>query len=134
MGRRDRLPAGQPPRSSTTPWAGSDLKKRGRILDQADPKSGYKVFGGFGFMPDGLLSGWSPGHKATVSPEGVGRYMPAGADFLLQVHYHRDGKPEVDATQVGIYFAKTPIDKEHLDGRMVIAAAMRPDSSRSCPS
>lgn len=91
---------------------GFDLKKRARILDEADPRPGYKVFGGFGFTPDGMLSGWSPGHKATVSPEGVGRYLPAGADFVLQVHYHRNGKVETDSTQVGIYFAKTPIDKE----------------------
>ena len=91
---------------------GFDTKKRARIFDEADPRPGYKVFGGFGFLPDGLLSGWSPGHQATVSPEGVGRYMPAGADFLLQVHYHRSGKAESDATRVGIYFAKAPIDKE----------------------
>ncbi len=89
-----------------------DLKKRGRILDDADPKPGYKVFGGFGFLPDGGMSGWSPGHGATVSPEGVGRYLPAGADFILQVHYHRDGKAETDSTQVGLYFARKPIDKE----------------------
>jgi hypothetical protein len=89
-----------------------DTKKRGRILDAADPKLGYKVFGGFGFMPDGTLSGWSPGHKATVSPEGVGRYLPAGSDFILQVHYHRDGKTETDSSQIGIYFSKKPIDKE----------------------
>ncbi len=91
---------------------GFDTKKRARILDDADPKPGYKVFGGFGFMPDGMLSGWSPGHKATVSPEGVGRYLPAGSDFILQVHYHRNGKTETDSTQVGIYFARKPIDKE----------------------
>jgi mono/diheme cytochrome c family protein len=91
---------------------GFDTKKRGQILDKADPRPGYKVFGGFGFLPDGMLSGWSPGHKATVSPEGVGRYLPAGSDFLLQVHYHRDGKTETDSTQVGIYFARKPIDKE----------------------
>jgi hypothetical protein len=109
-----------------------DLKKRGRILDEADPRPGYKVFGGFGFTPDGGMSGWSPGHGATVSPEGVGRYLPAGADFILQVHYHRDGKAEVDSTQVGLYFARRPVDKEQRaavvsppPGRLIIVPALR---------
>ena len=89
-----------------------DLRKRARVLDAADPKPGYKVFGGFGINPDAFMSGWSPGRGATDMPPGVGRYLPAGADFLLQVHYHKSGKPEVDATRVGIYFAKAPVDKE----------------------
>jgi hypothetical protein len=29
----------------------------------------------------------------------------------MQVHYHRDGKLEKDRTQVGLYFAKKPVDK-----------------------
>ncbi len=37
---------------------------------------------------------------------------PPGPTFLLQVHYHKSGKPETDATQVAFYFAKEPIDKE----------------------
>ena len=89
-----------------------DTKKRGRILDNADPKPGYKVFGGFGFLPDGFMSGWSPGRRATASPEGVGRYLPPNSDFILQVHYHKSGKPETDLTQVGLYFARKPVDKE----------------------
>jgi mono/diheme cytochrome c family protein len=89
-----------------------DVRKRARVLDGADPRPGYRVFGGFGLNPDGFMSGWSPGRGPTAMPPGVGRYMPAGADFLLQVHYHKSGKPETDATQVGLYFARDPVDKE----------------------
>jgi mono/diheme cytochrome c family protein len=89
-----------------------DTKKRARILDQGDPKPGYRVFGGFGLGPDGFMSGWSPGRGPTILADGIGRYLPAGADFLLQVHYHKSGKPELDATKVGLYFAKTPTDKD----------------------
>ncbi len=95
-----------------------DLKKRARVLDQADPAPGYRVFGGFGIVPDGSLSGWSPGRGPTAMPRGVGRYLPANADFLLQVHYHKTGKPETDATQVGLYFSRSPIDKE-ISSRMI---------------
>src|SRR5262249_19728251 len=52
-------------------------------------------------------------------PHGVGRYLPAGADVLLQVHYHKSGKPETDATRVGLYFAKGPIDKQVRGGAVL---------------
>jgi hypothetical protein len=30
---------------------------------------------------------------------------------ILQVHYHRTGKPETDRTRIGLYFAKKPVEK-----------------------
>jgi hypothetical protein len=88
-----------------------DTRKAAQKMDEADPGPGYKVFGGFGIIPTGNLGGWSPGKFPRPLPEGVGRYLPAEADVLLQVHYHKSGKPETDASTVGIYFAKGPIDK-----------------------
>jgi hypothetical protein len=41
----------------------------------------------------------------------VGRYLPAGSDVLLQVHYHKSGKSETDRTAIGLYYAKGPVDK-----------------------
>jgi hypothetical protein len=32
--------------------------------------------------------------------------LPKGADFVLQMHYHRTGKEERDRTQIGLYFSK----------------------------
>ena len=32
--------------------------------------------------------------------------------MLIQVHYHKSGKPETDATAVGLYFADGPVDKQ----------------------
>ena len=93
--------------------AAIDNKGLARIHDRADPKPGYKVFGGFGaFFPVGTLGGWSPGKRADTLPKGVGLYIPAGADVLLQIHYHRSGKVETDATAIGLYFARETIDKE----------------------
>jgi mono/diheme cytochrome c family protein len=88
-----------------------DIRKAAQKLDEADPGPGYKVFGGYGIIPSGNLGGWAPGKRPRPTPEGVGRYLPAGADVLMQVHYHKSGKPETDASAIGIYFAKGPIDK-----------------------
>ncbi|HJZ89388.1 MAG TPA: hypothetical protein VKE40_00855, partial [Gemmataceae bacterium] len=38
---------------------------------------------------------------------------PKGADVILQVHYHRNGKPEKDRTKIGLYFAKKPVERPY---------------------
>jgi hypothetical protein len=88
-----------------------DTTGRARQLDAATPEPGYTSFGGPGFPPAGTLGGWAPGNFPRMLPDGVGVRLPKGADVVIQVHYHRTGKPEVDRTQVGIYFAKTEIEK-----------------------
>ena len=57
---------------------------------------------------------WAAGHRAsppTTCPPGVATWVPKGARIVLQVHYHKDGKPETDLSRVGIYFAKGSVDK-----------------------
>jgi hypothetical protein len=99
--------------------AAFDVTGRAKGLDKADPLPGYKTFAGYGtlpgglpFLPSGSLSGWAPGKLPNELPKGVGRYVPAGADILLQVHYHKSGKDESDRSAIGLYFAKGPIDKQ----------------------
>ena len=88
-----------------------DTSGRARELDAASPEPGYVSFGGPGFLPNGSLGGWAPGSFPRHLPEGVGMRLPKGADVVMQVHYHRTGKAETDATQIGIYFAKEPVEK-----------------------
>ena len=56
----------------------------------------------------GGLGGWAPGAVPHQLPEGTGWMLPKGADVLIQLHYHRDGKVEKDRTSIGLYFAKKP--------------------------
>ncbi len=78
-----------------------DTTGAARKLDAADPGPGYTSFGGPGFTPTGALGGWVPGNDPALLPDGVGIFLPKGADIVLQVHYHKDGKPETDLTQIG---------------------------------
>lgn len=103
-----------------------DTRGLARTLDQADPEAGYHSVGGYGQLPSGLpmipsggLGGWAPGKAPRPLPEQVGRYIPAGSDVLLQIHYHRDGKAETDTTSIGLYFAKEPIDKQVRTGMIL---------------
>ena len=94
--------------------ASVDESGRGRELDAADPGPGYHDVGGFG---DGVpitafLPIWTPGALPRYCPEGTGFLLPKGADILIQVHYHKNGKPETDATSIGLYLSKTPMPRQ----------------------
>ncbi|MCS6775161.1 MAG: redoxin family protein [Chloroherpetonaceae bacterium] len=91
-----------------------DRSGRARQLDAADPGPGYNnpTPGNVpGFVPVGMLAGWAPGNAPQVMPPGVGMLVPRGADLVLEVHYHMNGKPEKDRTKIGLHFAKGPIEK-----------------------
>jgi hypothetical protein len=89
-----------------------DTGGRARQLDEAEPGPGYQVFGGYGFIPSGGLGGWAPGKRPQTLPDGVGRYLPAGADAVMQIHYHKSGKVETDRSSIGLYFSRKPVDKQ----------------------
>jgi hypothetical protein len=42
----------------------------------------------------------------------MGRTVPAGADILLQMHYGPSPIDEVDQTQINVFYAEGPIDRE----------------------
>ncbi|HEV3386506.1 MAG TPA: redoxin family protein [Gemmata sp.] len=93
-------------------------KDKGR--DLADSGPGYNVAMGVGFVAApgkageapkfGGIGGWAPGQAPQFLPQGAGWLLPKGADFLIQTHYHRNGQPTNDRTQIGLYFAKEEID------------------------
>lgn len=78
---------------------------------RTDPTAGYTTFGGIGFTPGGMLGGWAPGAAAHRLPAETGILLPKGADIVLEVHYHRDGKPETDRSQVALYVNKGTVQR-----------------------
>ncbi len=90
-----------------------DTRGQARALDEKSPGPGYTTGpGGIGFFPSGALGGWAPGNLPRFSPPGVGRLLPKGSDVVIQVHYHKTGKPETDQTSLGLYFAKEPVKQQ----------------------
>jgi peroxiredoxin/mono/diheme cytochrome c family protein len=85
-------------------------KQRPKSGEEADHGPGYSVNMGVGFFPpSGSLAGWAPGNVIRPLPDGVGYYLPKGADVVVQVHYHRTGKVEQDQLRLGLYFSKQPV-------------------------
>jgi peroxiredoxin/mono/diheme cytochrome c family protein len=91
--------------------------------DDRDRGPGYSAAMGVGFLPGtspregvppiGNFGGWAPGQVARFLPNSTGYLLPKGADVILQVHYHRNGKPEKDQTQLALYFAKKPVERPY---------------------
>lgn len=81
-------------------------------LDAKHPGPGYPVSGGSpGFFPLGGIGGWAPGNTADKLPAGLAKVLPKGAKLVMQVHYHKSGKPETDRTKVGLHFSKAPVER-----------------------
>jgi hypothetical protein len=85
-----------------------DSLGQARRRDGEDGKPGYSTFGGIGVLPTGGLGGWAPGVTPRRLPEGTGSFLAKGSDLVLNLHYHPDGKEEIDQSSLGIYFTPKP--------------------------
>lgn len=107
-----------------TSGQGRELEKKQQAKDKSrlvDIGPGYTSAMGAGIVPApskageapkfGGLGGWAPGQAPQFVPAGAGWLLPKGSDFIIQTHYHRDGKFGTDRTQVGLYFAKGPVEQ-----------------------
>jgi hypothetical protein len=83
--------------------------------DGADGQPGFGGSMAVGFVPgqgnSGSLGGWAVGGRAMIFPEGGAVALPAGTDFLLQMHFHLTGSPQSERSLVGLYFADEPPTK-----------------------
>jgi mono/diheme cytochrome c family protein len=65
---------------------------------------------GFGGMRAGAatipLGGFAVGAQPHFYPEGLALEVTKGSDLVIQYHFHPTGKPEVEKSVVGLYFAK----------------------------
>jgi hypothetical protein len=55
-----------------------------------------------------IIGGYVPGEGAKIMPPGIVQKIPAGSEILLQIHYAKTGKEEMDRTSVGLVFSKEP--------------------------
>lgn len=88
------------------------LDLTGATCDEKEGKStdgqpGWAVSGaGSGVKSWDWGAGWAPGMNVARLREGMAVKIPKGARLVLQVHYHKSGKPETDLPRVALHFAK----------------------------
>jgi len=75
-----------------------------------DGQPGFVDSGGApGFIPSGVLGTWAPGATTREFPAGTAMLVSPKDKIVIQVHYHKTGKPEEDQTKLGLYFATEKI-------------------------
>lgn len=58
-----------------------------------------------------ILTVYTPGMAPDVWTNGMAKFIPAGADFVFQLHYTPNGKAGADQSKVGVVFAKAPVER-----------------------
>lgn len=71
--------------------------------DLEDPLPGFNFSTGFPAL-NYYIGGWSPGGNAIKLPENWGVRIPAGVDFVLEIHYAPGNINAVDSTLVNFKF------------------------------
>src|SRR5262249_39103406 len=72
--------------------------------------AGGRAMGASGLFD--VLAVWAVGTPATVYPDGMGRWLRKGQTLRTNLHYHPNGKPQVDRTRVGFYYGTGELKKE----------------------
>jgi len=54
---------------------------------------------------NGSVAGFAPGMPATIYPDGIANFVPAGSKLVFQMHYTPNGSPQTDRSYVGVVFA-----------------------------
>ncbi len=79
------------------------------------PKNAYKR----GFAPGlQLLATYVPGYRARPLPPGLAKFVPAGTQFIFQLHYTPNGTEQEDLSKLRIVFA----DPEEVQRQIVSTA------------
>jgi peroxiredoxin len=67
----------------------------------------------------GQLSGFAPGTRPYVLPDGMAKKIPAGSQLVFQMHYTPNGSPQKDRSSVGLKF----VDPSEVEYRVATANA-----------
>ena len=103
-----------------------DYGGRARAEDAKDDEPGFSVFGTGAFLDYNAwgIGGWAPGADPYVLDDGLGMWLPAGGDLVLEVHYHLNGRATVDRSELGLHFADGPVDR-YVDGVVIGSQDLR---------
>jgi peroxiredoxin/mono/diheme cytochrome c family protein len=63
-------------------------------------------------LPQSHFVAYAPGDLPLVLPPGIAKRIPAGSDFIIQMHYTPVGKVRTDRSSIAVIFAKEPPRRE----------------------
>lgn len=78
--------------------------------DVADDGSGWECYGASGLGQDDIFIGWAPGQGPSSYSDGAALRVPAGAFFVIQVHYHFEDSAPADLSALEVNFDHSDAD------------------------
>lgn len=63
-------------------------------------------------MADEFLYGWVPGNDRIQFPQGVAKKIKANSNLILYLHYSPSATVQADQSEINLYFAKKPVERE----------------------
>ncbi len=90
-----------------------------RELEAEDREPGYECFGGPGAGTGEWIVGEAVGRLTRPYPDGTAKVIPAGAKFVLQLHYNTLNGHGSDRSQVHLWTARRPVNRAPADVRLV---------------
>lgn len=75
--------------------------------------------GGIGGDND-FIGAYAPGFREIPLEEGMARFVPAGSQFIFQLHYTPNGSPQKDLSEIGIVFA----DPKDVKKEVIVSSAI----------
>jgi mono/diheme cytochrome c family protein len=108
----------------------ADVTGLARRLDVQDRKSGFDCSLNMGSLfTQKLLGEWEAGMTFPPLTDGMGRYLPKGADVVLEIHYHQIYKTTSDRTKVALYFQ--PHVRQYVQTATIVNRKIRVPSGRA---
>ncbi len=82
-----------------------------RKQDARDDEPGFSVWGNDLSGRMQTVAGWAPGTPPYQYPAGHAMQLAGGGDFVLEIHYHLNGKETTDKSSLALYLTDKPVEK-----------------------
>lgn len=86
-----------------------DTKGKAREYDAQDKRPGFGMNRSNADFR--YIGGWDVGTQPTELPHGLRWFIPKGADLVVQIHYHPNGREMTDQSSVGFHFSDKPTSR-----------------------
>lgn len=78
------------------------------LLDQSASGPGFPSYGVGPLSSSGVWIGaWAPGQRTVILPQNMGIRIPAGADFVIEVHYAPGSQGQSDNSSINLVYTPT---------------------------
>ncbi len=104
----------------------NEARERAAAADANDEGAGWECYGASGLGQDDIFIGWAPGQGPSSYPDGAALRIPAGAFFVIQIHYHFEDSAPADLSMLEVHLDASDTDYDEVVVAEYVAPAEIP--------